>query len=113
MSIKCSFHDKGYCKNKTQCTQRHPPLDCDGQCDDTITCSKRHRIKCKNGTSCIYFQSNSCEFLHTFNGQDNINQNTIKHLETTKKTVETKLIAIEARLTELDVAVLASKVKTL
>ena len=47
--------------------------------------------------------------MQTFSVQDIISQNTIKHLETNKKTVETKLIAIKARTTELE---LVSKVKT-
>ena len=47
--------------------------------------------------------------MQTFSVQDIISQNTIKHLKTNKKTVETKLIAIKARTTELE---LVSKVKT-
>ena len=112
MSIKCGYYDKGYCKSKTNCAQRHPPLDCDGQCKDKITCSKRHRVQCKNGTSCIYFQSNSCEFLHTVGGQEQISQNTIEQMETNKKDVETKLIDIEARLSELYESKFAFIIKT-
>ena len=56
MNFKCSYYDKGYAKIKIKCTQRHPPLDCDGQCDDKITCPNRHRIQCQNGTTCIYFK---------------------------------------------------------
>ena len=64
MTSKCPFFDRGFCKNKNKCTQKHPPQDCQGECDDLNTCPNRHRVKCKNGTSCISLQSNSCEFLH-------------------------------------------------
>ena len=40
MNFKCSYYDKGYAKIKIKCTQRHPPLDCDGQCDD-----KKHVLR--------------------------------------------------------------------
>ena len=64
MTSKCPFFDKGFCKNKNKCTQKHPPQDCDGECEDLNTCPNRHRIECKNGMSCIFIKSNSCEFLH-------------------------------------------------
>ena len=62
MTTKCPFFDMG--KNINKCTQKHPPQDCQGECDDLNTCPNRHRIECKNGPSCIFLQSNSCEYLH-------------------------------------------------
>ena len=59
-------------------------------------------MKCKKWTSNTYFQSNSCEKI----------QNTIEQTETNKKVVETILIHIEARLTELYKAKFASIIKT-
>ena len=49
---------------KQKCTQKHPPQDCQGECEDLNTCPNRHRVECKNGTYCIFLQSNSCEFLY-------------------------------------------------
>ena len=60
---KCVFYDKGFCKKKYECEKLHPSTDCNG-CDDKRLCTKRHRISCRNGPSCIYYKSNSCEFLH-------------------------------------------------
>ena len=102
MTTKCLYFDKGYCKNKTGCSQRHPPLDCEGQCEDKIQCPRRHRVKCKNGNSCIYFKSNCCEYIHIENGQHDNSDNSIEHLQSLKEHVETKLTIIEAKLVELD-----------
>ena len=55
------YFDKGYCKNKYQCKQKHPPLECDRQCEYKIKCPKRHKVKCRNGTSCIGFNSDCSE----------------------------------------------------
>ena len=65
MSNKCLYFDKGFCKLKNACTKKHPSQDCDGQCEDKISCPYRHRVECKNKRSCIFVKSNSCEFLHT------------------------------------------------
>ena len=56
--------DSSFCKKKNKCKQKHPPQDCDGECEDLNTCPNRHRIECKNGPSCIFLQSYSCEYLH-------------------------------------------------
>ena len=113
MSTKCSFYDKGYCKNKTKCSQIHPPLDCDGQCDNKITCPKRHRVRCKHGNSCIYHMCNSCEFLHLRNDQEEVREPNIEELQTNKQAIETKLLHIDSRLAELDAAHLESKIRVL
>ena len=55
---------RGFCKNINKCTQKHPPPDCQGECDDLNTCPNRNKIECKNGSSCIFLQFNSCEYLH-------------------------------------------------
>ena len=113
MTSKCSYFDKGYCKNKSQCTQKHPPLECDGQCEDKIKCPKRHRVKCRNGKSCIYFKSNCCEFLHIETDQHDKSPNSIEQLKSLKEYIDTKLISIEAKLVELDPTTLLSNIKAL
>ena len=65
MTSKCIFFDRGFCKNKSKCPLKHPSQDCQGECEDIKTCPKRHRVQCKNGTTCIFLVSRSCEFLHT------------------------------------------------
>ena len=61
---KCYFFDKGYYKIKSQCLKSHPSTDCIGQCENKNSYPLRHRVKCKNGTQCIFKSSKSCEFLH-------------------------------------------------
>ena len=64
MTSKCPFFVRGFCKHINKCTQKHPLQGCQGECDDLNTRPNRHRIECKNGSSCIFLQSNSCEYLH-------------------------------------------------
>ena len=61
---KCTYYDKGFCKNKGQCTNKHPTTNCNSECHDKKTCPFRHRVMCKNGNTCIFLSSKSCEFLH-------------------------------------------------
>ena len=42
MTSKCPFFDKGFCKNKIKCTQKHPPQDCHGECEDLNSCENLH-----------------------------------------------------------------------
>ena len=66
-SIKCAYYDKGYCRNKDSCPIKHPQAECDGSCEERGTCPKRQRIFCKNGKTCVFQPTQSCEFLHKTN----------------------------------------------
>ena len=57
------IYDKWFCKKKDKHESLHRSTVCN-RCDDKRLCTKRHRISCRNGPSCIYYKSNSCEFLH-------------------------------------------------
>ena len=61
---KCSYFDRGFCKNKDECLEAHPALDCDKKCEDRRNCFKRHRIHCKDGDKCVHNRTKSCEFIH-------------------------------------------------
>ena len=61
---KCEHFDKGFCKKKGQCEKLHPSTDCDGTCLDQNACPFRHRKHCKNGQKCVFYASQTCEFLH-------------------------------------------------
>ena len=50
---KCSYFDRGFCKNKDECLEAHPALDCDKKCEDRRNCPKRHRMNCKDGDKCV------------------------------------------------------------
>ena len=102
MTTKCFQFDKGYCKNKLDVHRGLPPLDCEGQCEDKIQCPRRHRVKCKNGNSCIYFKYNWCKYIHIENGQHDKSDNSIEHLQSLKEHVETKVTIINAKLVELN-----------
>ena len=67
---KCEIYDKGYWKEKNNCTQNNPTNDFDGQCDYLKSCSSRHRKHCNNGENCVFHASHSCEFVHEGIGQN-------------------------------------------
>ena len=87
---KCYFFDKGYCKLKSKCLKNHPSSDCKGQCQDKKSCSSRHRVQCKNGNTCIYKASKSCEFLHIekIKNEDNVMENIHESIEQIKARVK-------------------------
>ena len=81
---KCVYYDKGFCKEKEQCSKEHPSANCDGQCTDKRTCPLRHRKLCKNGDHCIFSESDSCEFLH--------DTEKITEGKNVKETIDTQII---------------------
>ena len=38
--------------------------ECAGDSEDKRACPKRHQVPCKNGKECIFYATESCEFLH-------------------------------------------------
>ena len=60
---KCRYYNQGYCKKKNNCKYIHIDIDCEEDCS-LSTCTKRHRIQCKDGNECYYFSKDNCEFLH-------------------------------------------------
>ena len=81
MSKKCGFFDRGFCKNKNHCPQKHPSQDCQGECEDMNTCPKRHRTECKNGSTCLFQKSNSCEFLNSEAWEEEVRNNKVETLQ--------------------------------
>ena len=82
--------DKGYCKNKDSCTQKHPQTKCNGHCEDKRLCPKRHRTLCKNGDTCVLVASELCEFLHKNSNTENQDaENSV--FKSIVKTIEDKL----------------------
>ena len=65
MSKKCVYFDRGFCKKQKQLSSKASSHDCQGKCEDMNTCPKRHRTECKNGSTCLFRKTNSCEFLHS------------------------------------------------
>ena len=102
MSTKCPHFDIGFCKNKNKCTQKHPSKDCDGQCEDKNLCPKRHRKECKDGIECIYYPSNSCEFLHTDTLLEEYREHEIETLKMISHGYGARLSDLERQLQVLD-----------
>ena len=44
-------------------------------------CSKRHRTKCKNGSTCLFRKSNSCEFLHSEALEEEVRNSEVETLQ--------------------------------
>ena len=104
MINKCPYYDNGYCKNKNTCSMGHPSQDCDGQCQDRISCPMRHRKNCRNGDSCIYLASNSCEFIHE-NIVHNVDTTSIETLKQDIYNLRCIVNKMDSKLTSLDLIV--------
>ena len=102
MSKKCTFFDRGYCKHKNQCPQMHPSQDCQGECEDMNTCPKRHRTECKNGSSCPFLKSSSCEFLHSEAWEEEIRNSEVETLQILNDGQIARLSDLEEKLQTFD-----------
>ena len=100
-STKCVFYDKGYCKLKFNCLQKHPSIDCDNNCNDKTTCPKRHRVLCKNGDSCVFIASKSCEFCHTVKSDNEVDNTLTENLSSYINEINAKVQHIENKLMSL------------
>ena len=45
------------------------------------TCPKRHRTECKNGSTCLFRKSNSCEFLHSEAWEEEVRNSEVETLQ--------------------------------
>ena len=102
MSRKCIFFDRGFCKKKNQCPQMHPSQDCQGECEDMNTCPKRHRTECKNGSSCPFLKSSSCEFLHSEAWEEEIRNSEVETLQILNDGQIARLSDLEEKLQTFD-----------
>ena len=93
--MKCVYYDKGYCRNKDSCSLKHPRIECDGCCEDKRTCPKRHRTVCKNGDTCVFLTTQSCEFLHK--PKEICTKEDIESFQSMINIVEDKIKALDAK----------------
>ena len=101
---KCVYYDKGFCKEKEQCSKEHPSENCDGKCTDKKTCPLRHRKLCKNGDHCVFHESDSCEFLYDKekNTEDKHMKEIIENIETQITNLTTRNDSLESRIMYLE-----------
>ena len=70
-SRPCQFNNRGYCKKKEECEQKHSDEVCDDLNCDEENCEKRHPNPCKFGPRCQFNKKNECMYLHvTFASDD-------------------------------------------
>ena len=63
-SQKCNFNNRGFCKSKTECKNRHSDVVCDNQKCEEENCDKRHPFQCKYGIHCRFNKKNKCLYAH-------------------------------------------------
>ena len=66
---RCSFYNRGFCRDNSACPFLHPVKNCQeyctsGVCSDPKSCSRRHPFKCKYWTRGYCWRKDSCLFLH-------------------------------------------------
>ena len=71
ISDKCKFNNRGYCKKKEECENKHSDEVCEDLNCDEVNCNKRHPNPCKFGPRCQFDRKNECMYLHvTFASDD-------------------------------------------
>ena len=69
-SEKCHYHNRGYCKSKDKCENKHSEDICeDIKCSEE-KCEKRHPYECKFGIRCKFEKNNECMYLHVTSASD-------------------------------------------
>ena len=79
-----------------------PIQDCEGKCEDNNICPKRQGEECKDGIECIYYPSNSCEFLHTDTLLEEYREHELDALKIISHGYGARLSFIERQLLVLD-----------
>ena len=69
-SEKCHHHNRGYCKSKDECENKHSEDICeDIECSEE-QCEKRHPYECKFGIRCRFRKNSECMYLHVTPASD-------------------------------------------
>ena len=61
---KCPFNNRGFCKQKKDCNNKHSDNVCDDFDCDEVNCDERHPNPCKFGPRCKFYKKNECMYLH-------------------------------------------------
>lgn len=61
---KCPYNNRGYCKSKEECENRHTDKVCEDLDCIENNCDKRHPNPCKYGSRCGFKKKNECMYLH-------------------------------------------------
>ena len=95
-SSKCNFNNRGYCKSKNDCKDKHSDDICNNlECNEE-NCEKRHPYECKFGIRCKYNKKNECMYLHvTLASDDN-------KLEALKAQFDKKLGNLELNVKKME-----------
>ena len=73
-TVKCAYHDIGYCKFCDECNNKHFNEVCNDKNCTEESCNKRHYNPCKFGMRCRHNKQNLCSYSHvTFASEDERN----------------------------------------
>ena len=92
---KCNFNNRGYCKNKNECSKDHSEVVCDDQKCDELKCIKRHPYQCKYGMYCKFNKKNECHYSHVTLASDD------GKIEALNKAFNNKVNSLEKSLVSL------------
>ena len=116
-SQKCNFNNRGFCKSKTECKNRHSDVVCDNQKCEEENCDKRHPFQCKYGIHCRFNKKNKCLYAHVtlasddgkldaldkaFNKRVNELENSIVSMQNELIGKDSIISGLELRLDELE-----------
>ena len=100
---KCNFNNRGYCKNKNECSKDHSEVVCDDQKCDELKCIKRHPYQCKYGMYCKFNKKNECHYSHvTLASDDGKIEALNKAFNNKVNSLEKSLVSLQNELAEKD-----------
>ena len=105
-SEKCHHHNRGYCKSKDECENKHSEDICEDIDCIEEKCEKRHPYECKFGIRCRFRKNNECMYLHaTLVSDDGKFQALKKQLENKLTSLENNIAKMEKIQAEKDAAI--------
>ena len=107
---KCNFNNRGYCKSKKECINKHSDVVCDNSECDEENCSKRHPYQCKYGTYCRFNKKKECLYSHVTLASDDgelealnkVCKNRVRELEDSIASLQNELIGKNSIINVLD-----------
>ena len=114
-TIKCKFHDTGYCKFRDHCRKRHFSDFCLlSNCKEN--CKARHPRLCRMENKCKFFKKGVCAYKHvTLANDDGIkkeNQHLKEKIRELERLVSEEKIKVKNLLSEMETLEEALNVKS-
>ena len=94
---KCNFNNRGYCRLKDECENKHTNKVCNDLDCDEDECDMRHPNPCKFGPRCKFNKKQECMYLHVTSASNEHVVEKFDKMEKKIKEIETKsIVAVDS-----------------